>query len=61
MAVLLRDERDLTGVGVTREGKGKAAKLNPAAAPGGGVVIPDEMDGVPVRVEVTGRIKARSR
>ncbi|MBI5094181.1 MAG: hypothetical protein HZB26_17290 [Candidatus Hydrogenedentes bacterium] len=61
VATLLQNHRDLTGVGITRVGKGYAVKVNMATAPGADLVIPPEMDGVPVRVEVTGRIKARTR
>jgi hypothetical protein len=57
---MLRDESEMTGVGITRVGKGYAVKVNFASAPSADFEIPDEVDGVPVRVEVTGRIKARS-
>ncbi|MBX7256031.1 MAG: hypothetical protein K1Y02_06685 [Candidatus Hydrogenedentes bacterium] len=58
---MLRGERDLTGVGITRVGKGYAVKVNIASAQSGKIVIPPEVDGVPVCVEFTGPIKARSR
>jgi hypothetical protein len=59
VAEMLRDEHGLTGVGITREGDSYAVKVNLDAAPGTGLEIPSEMDGVPIRVEITGRIKAR--
>ena len=58
--ILLKGKRDLTGVGITRTGKGYAVKVNLSAAPSADLVIPPEVDGVPVRVEVTGVIKART-
>ena len=60
VAEMLRDERGLTGVGITRVGKGYAVKVNLSAALGAGHEIPPEVDGVPIRVEITGRVRART-
>lgn len=45
------------GVGITRTGAGCAVKLNLAARPE--TDVPAEIDGVPVVVEVVGRIRKR--
>jgi len=60
VAEMLRNERELTGVGITRVGKGYAVKVNFAAAPGAGIEIPSEMDEVPIRIETTGRINLKT-
>ena len=49
----------VTGVGITRV-KGKyALKVNLSEPVEPGTKVPTEIDGVPVRVEVTGTIRAR--
>jgi hypothetical protein len=46
-------------VGITRVGRGYAVKVNLSAPIGRGAKIPADIDGVPVRVEVTGIIRSR--
>jgi hypothetical protein len=48
----------LTGVGITRVDGGYAVKLN-LSKPINGVKFPTDIDGVPLRVEVTGAIRPR--
>lgn len=47
-------------VGITRVGGAYALKVNLVSAPGPKVKLPADVNGVPVRVEVTGSIKKRS-
>lgn len=49
----------VTGVGITRVRGEYAVKVNLSEPVGPGVELPTEIDGVPVRVEVTGTIRAR--
>jgi hypothetical protein len=49
----------VTGVGITRVGGEYAVKVNLSEPIDPGVTMPSEIDGVPLRVEVTGAIKAR--
>ena len=49
----------VNGVGITRVGGGYGVKVNVATEPPPGVEIPEEIDGVPVVLEVVGRISAR--
>lgn len=53
---LLRDHPHVTGVGIMRVGEGYAIKVNFAAAQGDAQTFPTEIDGVPICVEVTGKI-----
>jgi hypothetical protein len=48
------------GVGVTRVNHGYALKVNLARVPESDVVLPTEVDGVPVHVEIVGRIRKRT-
>lgn len=50
---------DVVGVGITRLDGGYAVKVNLRCAPAKGVELPSTVDGVPVRVEVTGAIVKR--
>ena len=50
---------EFTGVGITRVGEGYAVKVNLSAPPGAEIDLPVEIDGVPIRVEVVGRIRKR--
>jgi hypothetical protein len=50
--------RELNGVGLTRVDQGYAVKVN-LSAPLDGALIPQEVDGVPIVVDVVGRIAAR--
>lgn len=52
---LLAGAAEVAGIGVTRVGDDYAVKVNLSAP---GAEIPDNIDGVPVRVEVTGSPKA---
>jgi hypothetical protein len=54
-----REIGTVTGVGVTRIDGDYAVKVNLSESVRAGVEIPDEIDGVPVRVEVTGVIRPR--
>ncbi|HVL68110.1 MAG TPA: hypothetical protein VM364_12675 [Vicinamibacterales bacterium] len=49
----------VTGVGITRIGGEYGVKVNLSEPVEPGVSLPSDIDGVPVRVEVTGEIKAR--
>jgi hypothetical protein len=49
----------LTGVGITRVGGGYAVKLNLSEPVEPGMKFPADINGVPLRVEVTGTIRSR--
>ena len=49
----------VVGVGITRLGGQYAVKVNLSAPVAPGTELPTEIDGVPVRVEVTGSIRVR--
>ncbi len=49
----------VVGVGITRHAGGYAVKVNLQSPPAKGVELPSDIDGVPVRVEVTGSIRKR--
>lgn len=49
----------VNGVGITRIGAGYGIKINLRQAPGAGVALPENINGVPVRVEVVGAITKR--
>jgi hypothetical protein len=47
-------------VGITPLGAGRyGLKVNLTAAPGAGVSLPDEIEGVPVTIEIVGKIRKR--
>jgi hypothetical protein len=48
----------VVGVGITQMNGGYAVKVNLQAAPPQGTPLPESVDGVPVRVEVVGTIRA---
>lgn len=50
----------LTGVGITRIGRGYGLKVNVEAPPAEGVVLPNVIMGVPVKVEVVGALRKRA-
>jgi hypothetical protein len=50
---------EVVGVGITRVAGEYAVKVNLREPVDPGVELPTEIDGVPVRVEVTGTIRAR--
>jgi hypothetical protein len=47
----------VVGVGVTRVGDGYGVKVNLEAEPATGAKLPADVDGVPVTVEVVGRLR----
>ena len=49
----------VAGVGITRVGGRYAIKVNLSEPPDPEVELPTEIDGVPVRVEITGTIRPR--
>ena len=54
-----RQNRSVVGVGITRIGSGYGVKLNLETSPSPETVLPKEVDGVPIRVEVVGTIRKR--
>jgi hypothetical protein len=50
---------DVVGVGITRINQDYAVKVNLGQAPDPQTPLPSSVNGVPVRIEVTGRISAR--
>lgn len=50
---------EVVGVGITRVAGQYAVKVNLSEPVKPGTVLPDEINGVPIRVEVTGTIRAR--
>ena len=56
---LLEAVDSVTGVGITRLGGQYAVKVNLSRPVAPGTELPTEIDGVPVRVEVTGSIRPR--
>jgi hypothetical protein len=51
------DDRSVVGVGITRVGEGYAVKLNLQSPPAPDAKLPQDVDGVPVKVEVVGTIR----
>ena len=49
----------LVGVGITRVSGAYAVKVNLSEPPAPGAKLPSEISGVPIRVEITGRITPR--
>jgi hypothetical protein len=45
---------DVAGIGITRHDQGYAVKVNLQRQPSPEVSLPGELDGVPIRVEITG-------
>jgi hypothetical protein len=56
---LLEAVDSVVGVGITRLGGKYAVKVNLSGPVAPGTELPTEIDGVPVRVEVTGSIRPR--
>ena len=50
----------VVGIGVARIGDGYGLKVNLRSRPSRGVMLPRTLGGVPVRVEVVGRIRKHS-
>lgn len=51
----------VTGIGIVRRGGAYCVKVNLEAEPEPGVDLPEEIDGIPVIVQVTGRIRKQPR
>lgn len=49
------------GVGITRVGDAYAVKINVAQDIDAKLAIPEEVDGVPIVVQVTGRVRKQGR
>jgi hypothetical protein len=47
----------VVGVGITRIDGGYGVKVNLREQPAAGVILPESVDGVPVRIEVVGPIR----
>ena len=50
----------LAGIGITRIGQGYGLKVNVETPPADGVVLPNVVNGVPVKVEVVGTLRKRA-
>ncbi|HEV3456979.1 MAG TPA: hypothetical protein VHG32_10500 [Thermoanaerobaculia bacterium] len=50
---------DVVGVGITQIDGGYGIKVNLREAPRPGASLPDDLDGVPVRIEVVGELRKR--
>lgn len=57
---IFSDLAEVNGVGITRVGHGYGLKVNLAGSPPAEVRLPEEVEGVPVVVEVVGRISKRA-
>ena len=51
---------EVVGVGITRFESGYGLKINLAQPPAQADSLPSEVDGVPVRIEVVGRIRKQT-
>lgn len=49
----------VNGVGITRVGQGYGVKVNLSDSPAEGVLLPDQVDGVPLLIEFVGPISKR--
>jgi hypothetical protein len=47
----------VAGIGIARVGDGYGLKVNLQCTPDAGVELPNEVDGVPIRLEVVGVIR----
>jgi hypothetical protein len=54
---LFADQASVVGIGITRVGDGYGVKVNLKVPPAAGDDFPDSIDGVPIRIEVVGRIR----
>ena len=52
-------EPSVVGVGIARFGEGYAVKLNLESPLGPDAKVPEDVDGVPIKVEVVGTIRKR--
>jgi hypothetical protein len=55
----IADDASVVGVGITRIGDGYGVKLNLEAPPAPDANLPEDVDGVPIRIEVVGTIRKR--
>jgi hypothetical protein len=51
---------EVAGVGITRIGRGYGLKVNLSEAPSSRAALPSEIAGIPVRVEVVGKIRKQT-
>lgn len=51
---------EVVGVGITRVGSAYGLKVNLRSAPDASTVLPEQVDGVPVKVEIVGTIRPRT-
>jgi hypothetical protein len=58
---ILASVAEVNGVGITRVGQGYGVKINLAESPPAEVSLPEEVDGVPVVVELVGPILKRAQ
>jgi hypothetical protein len=56
-AAFRRKKGAVVGVGITRIDGGYGLKINLGEAPAADVILPESVDGVPIRVEVVGPIR----
>ncbi len=59
-AKVFRQIADVVGVGITRVRGDYAVKVNLREAPAAGIELPSTVDGVQVRVEITGSVMPRT-
>ena len=52
---ILRDRRDVTGIGIVRHGDGYGVRVNLSAS---GICLPSQIDGVPIVTRTTGPVAA---
>lgn len=50
---------DVVGIGLTKMNEGYGLKINFSSAPKDPTAVPEDVDGVPVKVEVVGTIRKR--
>jgi len=55
--VIFRRLGQVCGVGITRQGDVYAVKVNLEAKPARGTQLPQEIDGVPIVIQVTGPLR----
>ncbi|MGH2662508.1 MAG: hypothetical protein ACRDH8_06805 [Actinomycetota bacterium] len=60
VAKMVEGDPSVTGIGIARIGRGYGVKLNVTEQLGNAVMLPQEVDGVPLRVETVGRISKRT-
>ena len=58
--IIFRHLGQVCGIGITRQGDSYAVKVNLETTPAQGLKLPEEIDGVPIVVQVTGPIRKLS-